>query len=608
MKSWGRVEVFSGGKRWVIAKSLSIGREQTASRVSPSIAASKVNEWCESTSTWPDMLELYEELAGDRFRPPTSAAIDEWIKPRLRRAFEDGELVIVESPLFEQTTKPAEEGVHGQRTKIDPPLPPPAPRRPVAPPKTLFSFAIRFVDEMGTAISDIELLFTHGGTKDDGTTDGNGVARLEDSPVRTATAKIVDAKALRKALKPRWDQARGDRKWLDESQATVVPLKGELPSFDLSADKLRIVSVQPHVTRIRLLGGFFDTAKSFAFPAVLDGLRSVVLDCLSHPAAALLIVGHTDSAGSPAYNDKLSLERADAIRDYLTDNVDGWLKWYGDGLPAEIRWGSAEDSLMILALPDAAARSPAQDTVRWYQETRGLTVDGIAGPKTRRALITEYMALDGTALPKKVEVVTHGCGENFPDVPAPDSTDTPQNRRVECFLFDRGLGVEPPPPGKNSAKGAPEYPEWCRRAKESRDHMHDFARIRVQPRLGNTFRYSLRVAAMGYDGSGEEDDIIDHQVPAQAGTGTLVIHLPATGETYEWTLNIGTIDAPEDVTGMQQRLANLGYYSGAVSGTIDEDTEGALRLFQEDFDLRVTGQYDAPTRNKLRSVHDEPSA
>jgi len=604
----GHIEISARGTRWVISRSYDLG-DNGARNLGSSFAASKVDDWCDDTMTWPDMLELYEELTGARFAPPTRADINESIKPQLRRAFQEGSLILLATPLGERTPNEAERGVHGQPTILEPPAPPPAPRRPVTPPKTLHSFAIRFVDELGTSISGVDLRFAHGGAKDDGTTDGNGVARLEDSPVRTAKATIVDSKALRKALKPRWDQVRGDRKQLDESQGvTVVRLLGDnMPSFDLVADKLRIVSIQPSVSRVRLLGGFFGSEKCFPFPAALDGMRAVVLACANHPSPTLFIVGHTDSAGTLAYNDKLSIERADAMKDWLTGNVNGWMKWYGDGIPAEKRWGQSEDSMMMLALPDGAARSPEQSLVCWYQETRRLKVDGIAGPKTRRALTTEYMALEGTSLPKVVEVITHGCGENFPDVPAPDSTDTPQNRRVDCFVFDRGLGVQPPPPGKNSSKGAPEYPEWCRRAIDTEDHTHDFARIRVQPRLGAAFKYVLRVGSMAYEDARDEDGTIDHQVPAAAGTGTLVIHLPGTGETYEWQLQIGTLDAPGDASGMQQRLANLGYYSGPVSGTIDDTTQASLRLFQEDFELKVTGEYDAATRDKLRSTHDELS-
>jgi len=64
----GRVEIFSRGKRWVVARPFSIERGQTASCMSPFLAALKVYEWCENTSTWPGMFELYKELAAARVR------------------------------------------------------------------------------------------------------------------------------------------------------------------------------------------------------------------------------------------------------------------------------------------------------------------------------------------------------------------------------------------------------------------------------------------------------------------------------------------------------------------------------------------------------------
>jgi outer membrane protein OmpA-like peptidoglycan-associated protein len=432
-----------------------------------------VDAWCDDTTSWPEMFALYEELAGSSFRPPMAADVGEWIKPRLRRAFEDGTFIAVDATLLGQAKKSTEEGVHGKPAQVEPPVPPPAPRRPVTPPKTLHSFAIRLVDELGTAISGVDLQFSHGGSQDDGSTDGNGVARVEDSAATSAKAKIVDAKALRKAVKPRWDQVRGDRKWLDESQGvTVVRLVGDrLPSFDLLAEKLRIVSVQPFVARVRLIGGFFDTSKCFVLPRGLDAVRAVVKMYEEFPKAKLLAAGHTDTAGKPAYNDPLSLERAEAVKDYLTDNVDGWYKWYDASQPTEKRWGAKEDNAMIVTLPGASERDPREEPVRWFQRTRGLAVDGIAGTQTRHALIREYMSLDGTSLPKGIEVIPHGCGENFPAKATGEDAPAEENRRVELFFFDGELGVEPPPAGKNSKAGSPRYPEWVKRTKRTDDHV-----------------------------------------------------------------------------------------------------------------------------------------
>ena len=113
--------------------------------------------------------------------------------------------------------------------------------------------------------------------------------------------------------------------------------------------------------------------------------------------------------------------------------------------------------------------------MEWFQETRGLSVDNIAGPQTRRQLITEYMAHDKTTLPAGIKMVTHGCGENFPldeageiDTDAPDGESDAKDRRVEIFVFDES-GIKPKPKGKNSRKGSQEYPEWRKRTTRTYD-------------------------------------------------------------------------------------------------------------------------------------------
>ena len=83
------------------------------------------------------------------------------------------------------------------------------------------------------------------------------------------------------------------------------------------------------------------------------------------------------------------------------------------------------------------------DALRRFQADHGLAVDGAPGPDTRRALVTDYMAIDGTSLPPGTDVARHGCGEYHNAVPTPDETEEQANRRVEVFFFEGP--IEPPP-------------------------------------------------------------------------------------------------------------------------------------------------------------------
>ena len=53
------------------------------------------------------------------------------------------------------------------------------------------------------------------------------------------------------------------------------------------------------------------------------------------------------------------------------------------------------------------------------------------------------------------------------------------------------------------------------------------------------------------------------------------------------------------VNAVQSELAKLGYYNGAIDGTLGDQTEAALARYQEDNDLSVTGVVDAATLQSL---------
>jgi outer membrane protein OmpA-like peptidoglycan-associated protein len=237
--------------------------------------------------------------------------------------------------------------------------------------------------------------------------------------------------------------------------------------FKLPAGK-HTVTVQT-TSRVRLYGMFFDLDKCFLLPSAMTGIRGVKGEYDAHPGANLLAVGHTDTSGQDAYNLDLSLERADAVAAFLTDQVAAWEAFFGTGKADEKRWGTREIQHMLSVLPEGGSAffggavdgkdgPETQGAVKGFQEANGIKATGTADAATRKAVIKAYMGLDGTSLPAGTALTTHGCGENFPAVETEDGVRSPDDRRVEIFIFDGPIA--PPPPGKTSQRGSKQYPVW----------------------------------------------------------------------------------------------------------------------------------------------------
>ena len=98
------------------------------------------------------------------------------------------------------------------------------------------------------------------------------------------------------------------------------------------------------------------------------------------------------------------------------------------------------------------------------------------------------------------------------------------------------------------------------------------------------------------DGNGE----LVERIPPSAREGKLIL---GKGQTEEIKLNLGNLDPITEVSGVKSRLANLGFYKGAIDGNLDDATQKALSAFQRKQGLQVTGAVDDATRQKLLKVH-----
>lgn len=226
------------------------------------------------------------------------------------------------------------------------------------------------------------------------------------------------------------------------------------------------VVVEDALTCIRMQGMLFDTNKSFLLPSAMIGIRKVVKVYEENPGGEMVVAGHTDRVADPAYNDVLSLERAKSVVAFLKDDVEAWMKFYGQGVSEKKRWGDPESLMMIRSLPGMPQDLSDEDTIRRFQEENKdrfdlgePPVDGICGEKTRRAVITRYMGHDGTSLPASIRVLAHGCGEHFPLDKTPGAPEeNAKDRRVEVFAFPEK--ITPEPKKQNSGPKDPEYPAW----------------------------------------------------------------------------------------------------------------------------------------------------
>lgn len=102
---------------------------------------------------------------------------------------------------------------------------------------------------------------------------------------------------------------------------------------ETSPDDIENIKVEVGKT-IQLRNIFFETAKWDLLPASFVELNKLVNLLNKYPTMQIAIHGHTDSRGGRVYNQKLSENRAGAVRQYLIDNSieSGRLSFAGFGL------------------------------------------------------------------------------------------------------------------------------------------------------------------------------------------------------------------------------------------------------------------------------------
>lgn len=103
--------------------------------------------------------------------------------------------------------------------------------------------------------------------------------------------------------------------------------------------------------------------------------------------------------------------------------------------------------------------------------------------------------------------------------------------------------------------------------------------------------YRIIIDGASKEGTTDGDGFINQPLPPNASEGKLIIGEGANSEVF--VLRFGHVDPLACDTGVAGRLHDMGYSVGA-------NLAGALRKFQTDNQLDVTGEINDATRNKLK--------
>ena len=129
---------------------------------------------------------------------------------------------------------------------------------------------------------------------------------LRDSLRLVTQQDSIRAAALRDSLR------------LTQNRARIASIRDSLERMALR-DSLRLM-MATRQTRVTLRGVNFELGKAILLPISRDILEEVARSLVANPQVRVEVAGHTDSTGSRALNERLSLARAESVKAFLVEN------------------------------------------------------------------------------------------------------------------------------------------------------------------------------------------------------------------------------------------------------------------------------------------------
>jgi len=129
---------------------------------------------------------------------------------------------------------------------------------------------------------------------------------MRDSISQVARQDSIRTAALRDSLR------------MTQNRARMASLRDSLERMALR-DSLRLM-MATRQTRLTLRGVNFELGKAVLLAISRDILEEVARSLVANPQVRVEVAGHTDSTGSRALNERLSLARAESVKAFLVEN------------------------------------------------------------------------------------------------------------------------------------------------------------------------------------------------------------------------------------------------------------------------------------------------
>lgn len=114
--------------------------------------------------------------------------------------------------------------------------------------------------------------------------------------------------------------------------------------------------------------------------------------------------------------------------------------------------------------------------------------------------------------------------------------------------------------------------------------------------------YRMDIDGTVTEGTSDGDGVVKVSIPPDATKATFIFH-PGTPDERIIPMTLGEMDPADTIIGARKRLSNLGYRCTTSENEMTPELKDVVGRFQKDNDLKVDGELNDATKNKLKEKH-----